>query len=284
MSKSIHFILPGGGVRGSFQAGFLYELFTKYKDSFSLHRVDGTSVGSINGFAIILDELEVLKDTWLKIKNINDFFENWSNTPLIGSLYNLYYGFYNSGLYNNTLLHKKLSDNLTTSLKEKDKEHLSKFSCTVTNVHKARIEYISGTNSDIIQYVTASSSPWIICNPCIIDDYCYTDGGVLETYPIKNIKDSTADLIIIVGFDQEVVHFAKPDFSNMLYFMATLLDIARYNSINSKEVLEYVHNGKCIPITNPMKVLFTDFTPETIKVGFEHGQDAAEQFYKTYLK
>ena len=245
MTKSIHFILPGGGVRGSFQAGFLYELFTKYKDQFTIFRIDGTSVGSINGLATILNEFEVLKKTWLEIESINDFFENWSNTPLIGSLYNMYYGFYNSGLYNSSLLQNKLSENLTKSLEITNKEDLSKFSCTVTNVHKARIEYINGTHKDIIKYVTASASPWIVCNPCTIDEHCYTDGGVLETYPTKNIKDSDADLIIIVGFDQEVVKFTKPDCSNLLFFLATLLDIARYNNLNVKQfkkrILWYDH-------------------------------------------
>ena len=71
---------------------------------------------------------------------------------------------------------------------------------------------------------------------------------------------------------------------NMLFFLATLLDIARYNSINSKEVVNYIHTKKCLPITNPMTALFTDFTPSIIQIGFEHGLDAGEQFYKTYLK
>ena len=49
---NIHFILPAGGVRGAFQAGFLHQLFTNYEDKFNIARIDGTSVGSINGFAI----------------------------------------------------------------------------------------------------------------------------------------------------------------------------------------------------------------------------------------
>ena len=61
--KSIHFILPGGGVKGCFQAGFLYKLFTDYSESFSIYRIDGTSVGSINGMATILGEFETLKHT-----------------------------------------------------------------------------------------------------------------------------------------------------------------------------------------------------------------------------
>ena len=59
MVKTIHFILPGGGVRGSFQAGFLYELFTKHKEAFEIYKIDGTSVGSINGIASLLGEFDV---------------------------------------------------------------------------------------------------------------------------------------------------------------------------------------------------------------------------------
>jgi len=284
MVKSIHFILPGGGVRGSFQAGFLYELFTKYNNSFELYRVDGTSVGSINGIATITKEFEVLKNTWLSINNINDFFGNWSNTPVIGKLSNLYYGFYNNGVYNNSILKNKLEKNLQESLNKLTDEERSKYSCTVTNVNEARIEYVSGTNPDIFSYVTASASPWIVSNPLEIDNCLYSDGGVLETYPTSNVKDSIADIIIIVGFDQEIVKFEKPNCSNLLFYLATLLDIARFNSMNSIDVMNYVKSGKCFPITNPMNCLFTDFTPEIIKTGFDQGIDAAEQFYKTYLK
>ena len=48
--------------------------------------------------------------------------------------------------------------------------------------------------------------------------------------------------------------------------------------------MDYVKDGTCFPITNPMNCLFTDFDNETITIGFEQGQDAAEQFYRTYLQ
>ena len=81
----IHFILPGGGVRGAFQAGFMYNLFKKYDDQFEIARIDGTSVGSLNGFAIMNKKYENLK-IWLNINNINDLFSNWSDKYLIGIL------------------------------------------------------------------------------------------------------------------------------------------------------------------------------------------------------
>jgi predicted patatin/cPLA2 family phospholipase len=124
MPKSIHFILPGGGARGSFQAGFLYKLFTEYNKLFSVYKVDGTSVGALNGIAIITEEYEVLKSTWSNINTITDLFSNWSNTPIIGSLSNIYYGFYNNGVYNNNQLHTLLHDNLEKNLKNFDESKL----------------------------------------------------------------------------------------------------------------------------------------------------------------
>ena len=243
MKKKIHFILPGGGVRGSFQAGFLYELMTKYKDTFEIYKIDGTSVGAINGIATILDKADVLKEIWLSIKDINDFFGKWSKKPLLGQFYNLYAGFYNNGLYNNDLLTVLLDTHLSESLKNSDQSILEKYSCVVTNIKCAKIEYIQGTHLDLFKYVTASASPWIISNPVSIDDVLYTDGGLLETYPTNNIINSKADLVIIVGFDQEIVRYIEPQCSNILIYLASLIDITRFNSLNSLNIINYIDHS-----------------------------------------
>lgn len=284
MKKKIHFILPAGGIRGSFQAGFLYDLFMNYKESFEVYRIDGASVGSINGIATIAEEFSVLKETWFDIKKITDFFSKWSNVPIIGSLQNLYYGFWNKGVFSNQLLNNKLKNNLFELLKDKPKEVLDKYSCAVTNVTDGKLEYVEGSNPKILEFVTASASPWIITNPKEIDNILYTDGALLETYPIKYIDDSDADLIVVVGFDQEVVRFQKPDVSNLLYYLAALLDISRFHSANSIKIKELIKSGKVIPITNTMNALMTEFKQETIKKGFEQGQEMAHLFYKTYLE
>uniref|UniRef100_A0A6C0IXR4 PNPLA domain-containing protein n=1 Tax=viral metagenome TaxID=1070528 RepID=A0A6C0IXR4_9ZZZZ len=282
--KKIHFILPGGGVRGSFQAGFLHKLFTDYPDTFETYKIDGTSVGAINGVATILNRTDLLKDIWLSIKNINDFFSKWSTNPILGQLYNLYAGFYNNGLYSNDRLTELLEKNLSENLGNIDSDTLEKYSCVVTNIKDAKIEYINGKTEKLFQYVTASASPWIISNPIKINDILYTDGGLLETYPTNYILTSKADLIIIVGFDQEVVQYLEPTCSNILVYLASLIDITRFNSLNSLNIINYVKEGRCIPITNTMKCSFMNFTPEIIKDGFDHGVEAAEQFYKTYLE
>lgn len=282
--KKIHFILPGGGVRGSFQAGFLHKLYTDYAEQFETYKIDGTSVGAINGVATILNRTDLLKEIWLSIRNINDFFSKWSTNPILGQFYNLYAGFYNNGLYSNNRLTELLAKNLSGNLENIDPIILEKYSCVVTNIKDAKIKYINGTSEKLFEYVTASASPWIISNPIKINDILYTDGSLLETYPTNHILTSKADLIIIVGFDQEVVQYLEPNCSNILVYLASLIDITRFNSLNSLNIINYIKEGRCIPITNTMKCSFMNFTPEIIKDGFEHGVESAEQFYKTYLE
>jgi len=281
--KSIHFILPAGGVRGSFQAGFMYELFTKYRKWFTVYRIDGTSVGSINGITSLCGEFEVLKELWCSMKNINDFFSKWSTVPVIGKLKSLFHGFYNNGVYNNKLLNTKLKTNLTNHISTMGKADLDKFACVVTDVDNGNSRYIFGSDPHILEYITASASPWIISNPKTIDGVLYTDGALLETYPIKNVNPKKVDHVVIVGFDQEIVQFEKPDTSNMLYYLAALLDISRFHSENSLRIKELVKSGKCIPITNMMTAVMDNFNQETIVEGFEQGQRMATLFYKTYL-
>lgn len=283
MVKSIHFICPGGGVRGSFQAGFLYELFTKYKKSFEIYRIDGTSVGSINAFTTLLGEYEILKDNWLSIKNINDFFGNWSDLPLINSVSNVYYGFYNNGLYDNSVLKNKLVNNLEKKRNNTHKNILDKFSCPVVCINDSKLYYINGSNLDIFNYITASASPWCLTNPVEINNKLYTDGSLLETYPIKYINND-ADITIIVGFDQELVNFEEPNCENLIHLLVTMIDITRVNSKNTKKILKHIKKGTCIPIINTMNCLFTDFNANVINLGFNQGREAAEVFYRTYLQ
>lgn len=284
MKKSIHFILPSGGVRGSFQAGFLFELFTYYRDSFTIYRVDGTSVGSLNGIALICDRIDLLKKIWFEIENINDFFSNWSNIPIIGKIKSLYEGFYNNGLYNSDTLKNKLIKNLEETISNMPSETLKKFSCCAMNVTQCKSEFVLGDNKNIIDYVIASASPWILCNPKKINENLYTDGAVLDAYPIQFVDSSDADLKIIVGFDQESLELKQENTTNLLFFLARLLDITKLHSYNTIKLKQLIKDNICIPITNTMGNSMINFNKKTIREGFEQGQKMAHLFYKTYIQ
>ncbi len=283
MVKTIHFILPSGGVRGCFQAGFLYELFTHYSEHFTVERVDGTSVGAINGIAVICNRIDLLKSIWLEISTIHDFFSSWSRIPIIGTLKNLYDGFYKNGLYNSNELRTKLVHNLSEAIKSLPSATLDKYSCCVTNVTQAKSEYIKGTHPQIFDFILASASPWILCNPKEINENVYTDGAILDAYPLQYVHETKADLTVIVGFDQESLHLEAPNTSHMLYFLARLLDICRLHSYNTVKLKQLLRTRTCIPITNTMKISMVDFSQDNIREGFEHGQRMAHLFYRTYL-
>lgn len=282
---NIHFILPAGGVRGAFQAGFLYQLFTNYEDKFNIARIDGTSVGSINGFAIMNKKYKSLKDIWLNIESINDLFDNWSESYVFKDLVSYYHGFYKNGMYSNNKLKNIIIDNSNNTWETLEDDFKSKFSCAVVNINKANTSYINGTNPNIIDYITASAAPWIVTNPVDINGDLYTDGGLLETYPIKYVNKCQADISVIVGFDQEHFSFAPQQNGNLLQYLANLIDIGRFNSINSILTKQLIENDSgVIAIANPMHITFIDFNKEAINDGFRQGIDFANTFYKTYIE
>jgi len=284
IKPKIHFILPGGGFRGAFQAGFMYNLFKNYEDKFEIARIDGTSAGALNGFGIMNKQYDKLKEVWLSINNVNDLFSNWSDRYLIGRISSCIHGFYNNGIFSNNKIKEtlvKYSENTWDNFSEEWKE---KYSCAVVNLKNASTEYIDGNNPEIVNYVTASASPWIISNPVSVDDVLYTDGCLLETYPIKNIGNCNADLTVIVGYDQEHINYIPGENYNILQYLANLIDISRFNSENNIKTREIINTSNIISLASPMSVNFTDVNKDVIKEGFDIGIDFANTFYDTYIR
>tara|TARA_B100000795_G_C22767122_1_gene426187 strand:+ start:635 stop:1603 length:969 start_codon:yes stop_codon:yes gene_type:complete len=275
---SIHFFLPGGGVKGCFQAGFLYRLFTKYRSEFTTHRIDGCSVGSLNGLAIATGNIENLKKTWTDIKSINDIFSSWSTVPIVSKVVTLYNTYHYKGVYSNSKLKEIIMNN-----KIQEGSEISKFNCVVTNVRTGVYQYINGSNPDIRKYVIASASPWILCPPEEINSNLYTDGGLLQVYPIENLEESNADLKVIVGFDESHLLKHGLEGNNIFTYLARIIDICRNNSINIWRIKNLINEEKLIHILNPVQVDFIDFDPEIIQTGFKYGEKAADQFFLQHL-
>jgi len=266
---SIHFVVASGGSRGSFSGGFLYRMFTKYKQNFSTYRFDSCSVGSLNSLCICSGNVKNLKKVWYSIKDTNDIFYQYNS---IRSAYNLinYNGCYSS----------KPLENIINKYEIKEDNLMNKFNCVVTNIKSGIYEYKNGTCRDIKKFVLASASCWILVPPLKIDNLIYTDGGLLQNYPINYVKNSLANLIVIVGFDDE--HFNKISTSEgktIFHYLARLIDITRSNNVNLhtiKNLLQTMPN--IILVKNNLKDDFMDFNPTSIKKGFESGEKEADKF------
>lgn len=274
--KKLHIILPGGGVNGCFQAGFLYELYTHYKDYYELYRLDCTSVGALNGYAFVTNNIDKLMDIWLTIKHMNDVFPPVTYIPVFVNFRAFLNSFYSKGLYSNEGLKKKIWDCSQT-----DKETMSKFNCVVTDVQKGEGVYVNGTDDHIQEYVLASSSPWIITSPQIIDEIPYTDGALFDNFPIKFTSESEAELKIVVGYDGKYENLQHDSGDNVYTYLQSLIDICRRD--HYKRVTEEIKEKDIILIDIPIQYDFLDFDQVKIKEGFELGQAEAHKFAEKYF-
>ena len=305
--KKIHFILPGGGVKGSFQAGFLYELNKSAESLYTIGRIDGTSVGALNGYAFALNEIEELYEIWNTIDTISDVFDNYINVPYLSNISSGYNLIQNYGLYNNNTLLKKIEKLYTKDMIITDTDHkssdllnhiadidekkrnreqlLEKFNCVVTCIREGTYKYINGTNTNITKYITASASPWIISNPIEIDEDLFTDGGLLHTFPTDYINKEEYDLTMIVGYDSMYNTTNGHEGTNTLNYLGRLIDIVRLNTNNINNINNLItsDNENLVIIENSMKIDFLDFNKKAISEGFTNGREQAKQFIEKYL-
>ena len=277
---SIHFILPAGGVKGCFQFGFMYHLKKNFSHLFDFYQIDGTSVGALNGFSIITDTEDNMYDVWFSLKDREDLFSSW-RIPILNKLVIGYNALYNNGIFAKDKLKKHITG------KSEFSSNLSKYNCAVCNLNTGESEYINGTDENIEDYVLASSSPWIITNPVIINNAAYIDGGLLDTYPIRDLKKSKADIIVFVGFDPHHDYISNGIGNNMLEYLAHLIDILRYQKhqhtkINIEDIKNY-HDNVVFVQTTVHTSNFLNFDQAIIKRGFEDGVIAANQFVVDYL-
>ena len=277
---SIHFILPAGGVKGCFQFGFMYQLKKYYSDLFTIHQIDGTSVGALNGFSIITDTEEHMRNVWFSLKDREDLFSSWK-VPILNKLVIGYNALYNNGIFAKDKLKKHITG------KSKFCLNLAKYNCAVCNLNTGESEYINGTDKNIEDFVLASSSPWIITEPVIIDNAAYIDGGLLDTYPIRDLNKSTADIIVFVGFDPHHDYISNGIGKNMLEYLAHLIDILRYQKHQHTKVdidtIKKMHDNVVFIQTTVHTSNFLNFDQAIIKKGFEDGVYAANQFVIDYL-
>ena len=280
---SIHFVLPGGGVKGCFQAGFLYQLFTSYRNNFSVSRIDGTSVGALNGFAVSHGNIQGISDTWQNIKTIDDIFSGGTTLPFLDSLAKGYRFYSQYSVYNND----KLED-IIECVKNTPGESgapgapklIDKFNCVVTSVRSGSYKYVNGTNQSIDKYVLASASPWIVSPPIEIDNELYTDGGLLQTIPSDFIGKIDADITLVIGYDLNCENLGGNEGNSALSYISRLIDITRLNHHNICQFKAFI--GKQTQniqiIDNPLKLGFLDFNEAEMKRGFELGKGAADTF------
>lgn len=277
----IHLILPGGGVRGSYQGGFLYVLMNFFSECFEFVKIDSTSAGALNGTGLCLGMNEGLKKFWLNFNSINDIFNSHSNIPLIGPLVNAYSSYYNMGLTKNV----KLEEYIEEFFKKGSIDKLDKIDVVVTNLTTSRYEYINGKNNNFKSYLKASASPWILTKPTVISGVSYTDGALLQQFPLKNIGSIDCDFIMIIGVDSEYFKHMYSNIGNNLFnYINKVLDVLylQCNLNNYMKIMDLenkkLFNSKVFVAKYNLKFSPLDFNQENINKGLEQGKREGLKF------
>lgn len=266
----VRLILPGGGVQGSFQLGFIKGL--QQSDAFEVDHVYGTSVGAMIAPFALHHDIDTMISIFDGISSITDIFQPWPwylhalPAPLRMLL--------KKGAYKSNKLAEEAVRHLSTS---KSYERCSVVSWDLLNKKNT---WFSG--EDIKKGIPASSNLWLVVPPLKMDGSIFVDGGATRLVPLPEKKDDMFHfdgLYVIVDCaprkpqpvtkqPADVVHLMK-----MLHYDASL-------QLANKEVDRFRADNTVVDIV-PQNDVFNgglDIDRAKMNTYFDMGKAAFEQF------
>ena len=177
--KPIRISLPGGGVKGAFQAGFLIELFKSNK--YKVETVYGTSSGAIMAPLVANEKWKELYEVFINIKNIGDIFKKRRFVPDILAPF---FAFFKLGAFEKITLVDKVFDLLTS---QETKIACNKCHVAAHDLLNNTQDYFTGDK--LKEGIIASCALWLAVPPIVMNNKLYIDGGVTELFPADYIKN-----------------------------------------------------------------------------------------------
>ena len=278
-------ILSGGGAKGSFQAGVLYQLF----DNFKFKEMKGTSVGGIN--AVILAQCyldgkpDLLKKMW------NEIIQDSKDV-------------YKTNYFRSLFLRQPYSFAPLEEIIDKyiDIKSIQKMpleiSLTTTDLITGNSVYINSKTSTAEEFkrgIIASSTMPPAFPPVEIKDYYLVDGGLRENVPMRNIlsKNRKEGILVIVTSPVTIKAVGRKKDLNLISVGTRAIEIMM-NEITTNDINGVISTKETqikdkkkeianIDIIAPYSNLFDsalDFDKDTMRKSFNDGISRA----KTYMK
>jgi len=252
-------MLPGGGVNGAFQAGFIYKLMLDYREYYDFVRVDGISVGALNGICCLLENPEMIRSIWYNIEHRDYIFNSHDS----------YYNMWNNGSIFNSDGLRKIVYEYSNFI---DRNLLERFNCVVHKYSNGSYEYINGNESDILDFVISSASPPIISKSSKIGDDWYSDGCIDQVYPVNFVNDNN-DINLLLGYYDQNNYY-------LFNIYKYLKPCVQENVDNTDRLID---SGYIYPVVNPCQYSLIDFNRENIDFGFTQGMKKCDIFAKEML-
>lgn len=186
-------LLPGGGVKGAFQLGFLTEVLAHTTpqeggatNTYTIDAVYGTSVGALMAPLIANEDVATLKEVFDNIHTIADVvtYRHLLGVPITSPSLVAMYSLFQLGGYQSIKLVETLESRLTP-----EQLQVAEQKCHVVAYDMLRDKERWFTGTELLQGVRCSSALWLAVPPVAYDDSFFSDGGVTEIYPIDYIVE-----------------------------------------------------------------------------------------------
>lgn len=171
-------VLCGGGVKSTFQIGYLIELL---KSGIEIDEIYASSMGSILAILVANKRIDLLETLYDHINKLSDPFTKWP-WYYISNYISM---FFRLGMYKKNNLVNLVWDKLS----EQEKE-IAKNTCNIAtwNILEKKQEWFGKANTNIIDFyngLTASCSLWLLVPPIKYKNSYYLDGGCCDFFPIN---------------------------------------------------------------------------------------------------
>jgi predicted acylesterase/phospholipase RssA len=279
--EKIVLVLPGGGVKGSFQAGFLHELIKQ--DKYEIEMIYASSIGSILAPLVANRRLDVLKDVFYEVGSFDEVFDEWPWYYFPWILRGLMPLFFKMGMYKK----HHIVDIVWNKLSDKEKRiACDKSRVTAWNIMTKEQDWFGGDDcetSDFYKGMVASTALWLLVPPVEHKGSYYMDGGSCVFYPIEPLmKNKTNHRVIFLDTSIRTIEPPKKLPSNALELMYILHDssldiVAKMQETRLKEVY-----GDQLIMVRPEYDIFvssTEFNKAKIEQNFEMGRQKYFQLF-----
>lgn len=278
-------VLPGGGVKGAWQAGFMRGYFCR-PDAPRIDHVYGTSVGAVLSPLVAARRLDLLEDLTLSIKTATDVFEPWDfveeHIPMIPLFCHL-------GIYRRVSLIDRILGIARDHLSDEQLEDaFSRCHVVSWDVKNKRETWFTGP--DLPFGMRASSALCLAVPPIEGQGGIFTDGGVAELLPLARLQKDLDALspaereglvVLIIDCDpREIQPLADIPRNPVLFALELVSDGSLL--LAHCETLDWIHTSP-VPVAyiKPSRAFFDnamDIHPDKIRVAFDDGRSTGEGF------
>lgn len=256
-TKKIWLILPGGGVKGVFQIGFLKGFFEK--NDIEIEKVYGTSIGAILSPLIASKRFDLLDLVFKNVNKITDVLQPWNWFDNLVKILPIYTKL---GAYKKVKLVDDILNVIDKNFTDEEKE---------TTYNKCKVVAWDLMNKNEVWFtgdkmpigMRASSALTIAVPPVEYETGLLTDGGITEIIPItkaledyEKAEDKDNIILVIVDCSTRQIQKSPKPTDPLFYILDLLYDAASNLSLKELEVAQEKYPNK-IHYIKPESELFS---------------------------